>query len=103
MASELLRTLPIDVTVFWVAVYEIGTDVSEKPAAAISEAGRDDWQCTWFFFSSIKIRLQPLPSASFLIHYSLNYLPFHAVWSYCSNGVVIDGTGLTVNEHSATV
>jgi hypothetical protein len=33
MASELLRTLPLDATVFWVVVYKIGNDVSEKPAA----------------------------------------------------------------------
>jgi len=33
----------------------------------------------------------------------LTTLTFRAVWSHCSDGVVIEGTGLTVNEHSATV
>jgi hypothetical protein len=49
MASELLGTLPIDLTVFWVVVYEIGKDVSEKPAASIAGPECDDWQCLWFF------------------------------------------------------
>jgi len=49
MASELLRKLPTDLTVFSVVIYEIGTDVSEKPTASIVRFDCDDWQCLWFF------------------------------------------------------
>jgi hypothetical protein len=102
MASELLRTLPVDLTVFWVVVYKICTDVSETPvhqspgptATTGNVCGfnhlmkNQATRAHFRFFSDSLLNTQPT-------------IP-RCVVSF-SDGVVMEGTGLTDNEHTVTV
>lgn len=99
MASELLMTLHIDVRVFCLVVYEKRIDVSKK-THCINLRDRMRRPANFCGCSQLihKIRLQPLTSANFLIRYSVTSLTFDVVWPQCSDGVVIEGTGLTVNK-----